>query len=85
MQFLGCPEQRGHDTLREFVQSIIQKRKGESASSKLHDKKRVIVFGVVAILVAIRTYGKADMGVKSFEYAGITLVEGNITCTLKRY
>ena len=84
VQFLGCPEQRGHDTLREFVQSIIQKRKEENASSKLDGKKRVIVFGVVAILVAIRTYGKADMGVKSFEYAGISLEEGIITCDTRK-
>ena len=44
----------------------------------------MIVFGVVATLVAIRRFGRADMGVKSFEYAGITLVDGNITCNAKK-
>ena len=71
---------RGLDALKRGIEKVIEAHITASGGQKVHNKKRIIVFGLLGSHVAINKYATRPMGAKSFMEAGLQIMSDGIVC-----
>ena len=70
----------GLDALKRDIGKVIEAHITASGGQKVHNKKRIIVFGLLGSHVAINKYATRPMGAKSFMEAGLQIMSDGIVC-----
>ena len=75
---------KGLNALKGDIENVIEAHITKYNSQKVHNKKRIIVFGLLGSHVAINKYATRKMGAKSFMEAGLQITGNGIVCNVSQ-